>query len=524
MEIYSHLVEISGALLLILFLYKLRWLIDHRHRGKSVLPPEPRVALPIIGHLHLLGAERTFARTLAAIADRCGPIFMIWLGVHRTVVVSNSETVKECFTTNDRVLASRPRSSHGKYLSYNYAAFGFLPANAFWSHIRKLVMIQLLSSHRLKSLRHVQVSEVNSLIQDWYLLCDSNQGQAKVVISESLDRLTINMITRMIAGKRYFGSYVAGNEGEGKRIGELIKEYLYISGVLVPSDLIPFLGWMNYFTGPVKVMKRLSRELDDLMDSWIEEHKLKRLKNQDTDNREDFIDVMLSAIEDDCIFGHSRETIIKGTISTLIVAGAETTSIALTWMLANLLNSRHTLEKVQEELDLEVGRERLVEDSDISNLKYLQAVVKETLRLYPPGPTAVPHEAIEDCYIGGYHIPKGTRVFANLWKLHRDPNIWSNPDKFMPERFLTEETGAVDVFGQHFELIPFGSGRRSCPGITFALQVLHLALARILQGFSITTPMNKAVSMTEGLGITLVKATPLEAQIVPRLGARFYEC
>ncbi|KAJ4849861.1 hypothetical protein Tsubulata_045684 [Turnera subulata] len=173
---------------------------------------------------------------------------------------------------------------------------------------------------------------------------------------------------------------------------------------------------------------------------------------------------------------------------TLIVVVALTTPIALTWMLANLLNNKHVLEK---------------------------AVVKETLGLYPPGPATIPHEAVEDSYIASYHIPKGTRVLANLRKLHRDPSIWLNPDKFMPEIFLTEETGGVAVLGQHFELIPFGSGRRSCPGITFALQVLHLALARILQGFSITTQMNKPVDKAEGLGITLVKATPLEAQILP---------
>lgn len=181
------------------------------------------------------------------------------------------------------------------------------------------------------------------------------------------------------------------------------------------------------------------------------------------------------------------------------------------------------MELAQEELDLKVGRERWVEDSDIANLVYMQAIVKETLRLYPPGPVSVPHEATEDCFIAGYQIPKGTRLFVNLWKLHRDPNVWSNPDEFIPERFLTNHAN-VDVLGQHFELIPFGSGRRSCPGITFALQVLHLTIARMLQGFSITTPLNEPVDMTEGLSITLPKATPLEVLIIPRLCPELYEC
>ncbi|XP_012085045.2 xanthotoxin 5-hydroxylase CYP82C4 [Jatropha curcas] len=211
-------------------------------------------------------------------------------------------------------------------------------------------------------------------------------------------------------------------------------------------------------------------------------------------------------------------------LQTLIIAGADTTSITLTWILSNLLNNRHALELAQQELDLKVGKERCVQDSDIENLVYLQAVVKETLRLYPPGPLAVPHEAINDCYISGYYIPKGTRVLANLWKLHRDPNIWSNPDKFLPERFLANRDNNVDFSGQNFEYLPFGSGRRSCPGLNFAIQAIHLTLARLLQAFSLTTLFNQPVDMTEGLGITLPKATPLEIQITPRLSSELYEC
>ncbi|XP_037495859.1 xanthotoxin 5-hydroxylase CYP82C4-like [Jatropha curcas] len=232
------------------------------------------------------------------------------------------------------------------------------------------------------------------------------------------------------------------------------------------------------FLGPAKTMKRLSKELDSLLQTWIDEHKLKRINQiRDDDDcksieKEDFIDVMLSVLEDD-FFGHSREDIIKGTVLAHIIGGADTTSITLTWILSNLLNNRHALELAQQELDLKVGRERCVQDSDIEKLVYLQAVIKETLRLYPPGPLAVPHEAVEDCYISRYYIPKGTRIFANLWKLHRDPNVWSNPDEFLPERFLANEGKNVDFSGQNFEYIPFGSGRRSCPGINFAIQAIH---------------------------------------------------
>ncbi|XP_048233354.1 xanthotoxin 5-hydroxylase CYP82C4 isoform X2 [Ricinus communis] len=469
----SHLLSISGVLLLLLLynLWRVRVKRQNYESNKSLLlAPEPSGALPIIGHLHLLGKENTLARTLGRLADNYGPIFTIWLGVHRTVVVSSYEAIKECFSSNDRILASRPRSSHGQYLSYNYAAFGFASYGPYWSHMRKLVAIQLLSSHRIKLLKHVQISEVNTLIKELY----EKQGSNKKIIniSECFEHLTLNMITRMIAG-------------------------------------------------PVKTMKRLSRELDSLTETWIDEHKLKRVKSEESKNmEEDFIDVMLSLLEDD-FFGHSKEDIIKGTVTNLIIAGADTTSITLTWILSNLLNNRRTLELAQQELDLKVGRNRCVQDSDIDNLVYLNAIVKETLRLYPPGPLAVPHEASEDCSIAGYHIPKGTRVFANLWKLHRDPNVWSSPIEFVPERFLTSQAN-MDVSGQNFEYIPFGSGRRSCPGLNFAIQAIHLTLAKLLQAFSFTTPLNVPVDMTEGLGITLPKATPLEIHIIPRLSPELY--
>ncbi|CAN1342411.1 Nicotine N-demethylase CYP82E3 [Linum perenne] len=149
------------------------------------------------------------------------------------------------------------------------------------------------------------------------------------------------------------------------------------------------------------------------------------------------------------------------------------------------------MELAQQELDAKVGRTRIVQPSDIDNLVYIQAIVKETLRLYPAAPVGVPHEAIEDCSINGYSIPKKTRIFTNL--------------------------------SSQFEYIPFGSGRRSCPGMGFALQVMNLTVARLLQGFSITTLRNEAVDMGEGIGLTLPKAIPLEVRIVPRLIPSLYQ-
>ena len=208
-------------------------------------------------------------------------------------------------------------------------------------------------------------------------------------------------------------------------------------------------------------------------------------------------------------------------MQNLILAGNDTTSITLTWALSLLLNNRHALKKAQAELEIHVGKHRQVDGSDIKNLVYLQAIVKETLRLYPPGPLSVPHEAMEDCTVAGFHIQAGTRLLVNLWKLHRDPRVWLDPLEFQPERFLTKHAG-LDVRGKNYELLPFGSGRRVCPGISFALELTHLALARLLHGFELGVVADSPVDMTEGPGLSAPKATPLEVTIVPRLPFELY--
>uniref|UniRef100_A0A151UF32 Cytochrome P450 82A3 n=2 Tax=Cajanus cajan TaxID=3821 RepID=A0A151UF32_CAJCA len=158
----------------------------------------------------------------------------------------------------------------------------------------------------------------------------------------------------------------------------------------------------------------------------------------------------------------------------------------------------------------------------MSKLVYLQAIVKETLRLYPPAPFSSPREFIENCILGGYHIKKGTRLMPNLWKIHRDPSVWSDPLEFKPERFLTTHKD-VDVRGHNYEFLPFGSGRRICAGMSLGLNMAHFALANFLHSFDILNPSTESPDMTEIFGFTNTKATPLEILVKPRLTPNYYE-
>ncbi|PON99152.1 Cytochrome P450, E-class, group I [Trema orientale] len=489
--------------------------------------PEPVGAWPIIGHLHLLGGgDQLLYRTLGAMADKYGPAFNIRLGTRRAFVVSSWEVAKDCFTTNDKALASRPTTVAAKHMGYNNAVFGFAPYSPFWREMRKIATLELLSNRRLEMLKHVRISEIDTGIQELYgSWVQSGSRPVLVELNHWLDELTLNMVVRMVAGKRYFGASAARDDGgEARRCQKAISQFFHLIGIFVVSDALPFLWWLDLH-GHERAMKKTAKELDGILEGWLEEHRKKRGSPQAKDQEDqDFIDVMLSLQEEGNLsnFQYDPDTSIKSTCLALILGGSDTTAGTLTWAISLLLNNPQALKKAQEELDLHVGRDRLVDDSDIKNLFYLQAIIKETLRLYPAGPLLGPREALEDCTVAGYHVPAGTRLVVNVWKIQRDPKAWSNPEDFQPERFLTSHA-SVDVRGQQFELIPFGSGRRSCPGASFALQVLHLTLARLLQGFEFKNPLDGPIDMTESPGLTIPKATPLEVLLTPRLPPELYK-
>lgn len=201
----------------------------------------------------------------------------------------------------------------------------------------------------------------------------------------------------------------------------------------------------------------------------------------------------------------------------MFTAGTDTTTSTLEWAMAELLHNPITLKKVQAELRRTLSPEKKLEEKDIENLPYLKAVIKETLRLHPPLPFLLPHMATNSCKMLGYHIPKETQILVNAWAIGRDPKSWDEPLVFKPERFL-DQHNVLDYKGQHFEFIPFGSGRRMCPAIPLASCVLPLALGSLLQAFDWmladgVKPGN--MDMTERMGITLKKFVPLKVVPMP---------
>ncbi|KAK4840986.1 hypothetical protein QYF36_022999 [Acer negundo] len=480
----------SGLLALLIGVY-----FYHFKRTRSCnrysAPPQAGGAWPIIGHMHLFGDHQLTHKTLGAMADKYGPVFTIRLGSHRVLVLNSWEAARDCFTVHDKVFSNRPSIAAFKLLGYDYAMFGFAPYSTYWREMRKIATVQLLSNNRIDLLKNIRAAEVQTAIRElymtWTMTKDSSQSGVMLDLKQWFADLTLNISLRLVGGKRFSGDNTADCQ-------KVMREFVFLFGVFVLSDAIPFLGWWD-FNGYEKAMKRTAKELDSLIGGWLEEHKQKRLLLLSEDHQmirkleeSDFMDVMLNILEDAKISGYDADTINKATCLNLILAGTDTTLVTLTWAVSLLLNNPHELKKVQNELLIHIGKDRAVEESDIKNLTYLQAVIKETLRLYPPSPI-IHRASIEDCILSstGYHVPSGTRIMVNAWTIQRDGRVWSDPDKFQPERFLTSKKD-ID-----FRVVmPPSSGEDH-------------------------------VDMTKSNGLTNLKATPLPVLLTPCLEAKFYD-
>jgi cytochrome P450 len=195
----------------------------------------------------------------------------------------------------------------------------------------------------------------------------------------------------------------------------------------------------------------------------------------------------------------------------MLAASMDTSATVIEWAMSELMKHPPVMKKVQKELKDVVGLERMVEESDLDSLEYLDMVLKENLRLHPVAPLLLPHEAMEDCTVNGFHIPQKSKVIINIWAIGRDPSVWRDAEKFFPERFVGSD---IDVRGRDFQLIPFGSGRRGCPGMQLGLTVVRLVVAQLVHCFDWELPDNmlpNELDMTEEFGVTTPRAQHLLA-------------
>ncbi|KAK6277573.1 hypothetical protein POUND7_017896 [Theobroma cacao] len=459
-------------------------------------PPSPLPCLPIIGHLYLL--KNPLHRTLTQISNRNGPIVLLQFGTRPVLVVSSPSAAEECFTRNDIIFANRPGLLIGKHLGYNHTSLAWAPYGENWRNLRRIASIEILSATRLQMLSSIRNDEVKSLIRK--LLDHQNQP---VELRTAFFELTLNMMMGMIAGKRYYGENLEDVE-EARRFREVHVETFKLSAKLNIGDFLP---WIKSRELERKLIECQSKR-DKFMQDLIEQHKRRMRNNCDRMRKKTLIEVLVSLQESEPEY--YTDQMIRALVLVLLLAGTDTTVNTMEWAFSLLLNHPEVLEKAQAEIANRVGHYRLIDESDLAQLPYLHCIINETLRMYSPAPLLLPHESSEECVLGGFRIPRGTTLLVNVWAIQNDPKLWTNPTRFMPERFEGLE-GTRDGF----RLMPFGSGRRGCPGESLGLRMVGLTLGSLIQCFEWSRISDDLVDMTDATGFTMRKAQLLQAKCKP---------
>ncbi|MED6131654.1 hypothetical protein PIB30_011505 [Stylosanthes scabra] len=436
--------------------------------------------------------------SLSKLAKIHGPIMSMQLGQKTSIVVSSVEMAKEVLLTHDNLLSNRPIPQSVSVLNHENYSFAFIPISALWREMRKLCNTELLSHKNLDDSQHVRRHKMQELLSDVHR--SSQIGEA-IDIGTLGFKATLNLLSNTIFSIDLVESTDAAGEFK-----DLVTDITKLVGTPNLADFFPVLKTID----PQGINRRQAknvRKVLDIFDRLINQ-RLKLREGNAFDSKNDMLDALLTISKDNKMID---KTVIEHLFHDIFVAGTDTTVSTLEWAMTELVRNPQVMENAKKELGEIVGNNDVpIEESDISKLPYLQAVIKETLRLHPPVPFLLPRKAESDVDIVGYTIPKDAEIMVNVWNIGRDPTLWENPTLFSPERFIGSD---IDVKGRNFELAPFGGGRRICPGLQLANRMLYLMLGSLINSFDWKLEdgmRSDHIDMTEKFGITLQKAKPLK--------------
>ncbi|XP_014495586.1 cytochrome P450 76A2 [Vigna radiata var. radiata] len=487
-------------LLSVLFIFLLRRKTAARNRR---LPPGPP-GWPIFGNMFQLGDMPH--RTLTELRAKHGPVLWLQIGAMKTMVILSAEAAAVFFKHHDHAFADRTITETMRVHNYNKSSLALAPYGPYWRLMRRLVTVDMLVAKRINETAPVRRKCVNDMITWLTKEAEKVKEGDGVHVARFVFLMSFNLLGNLMLSRDLFDP----DSEDGSEFFAAMMGLMEWSGHANVADMFPWLRRLD----PQGLRRKMNRDMSKALEIASKFVK-QRLEDKKT---RDFLDVLI-----DFQSSNSEEALkitdkdLNIFILEIFLAGSETTSSTIEWTMMELLRNPEWLEKVKSELDRVVGRERKFEESDIDNLPYLQAVIKETLRLHPPIPFLVPRKAIENTKFMGYDIPKDTQVLVNAWAIGRDPSVWEQPLEFKPQRFV-DDCKNIDYKGTNFGLIPFGSGRRMCAGVPLAHRILHLVLGSLLHEFdwkleSHVTP--STLDTRERLGITMRKLQPLLA--VPKL-------
>ncbi|KAH6790127.1 hypothetical protein C2S51_005133 [Perilla frutescens var. frutescens] len=462
-----------------------------------VAPPSPS-KLPIIGNLHQLGSLPH--HNLHSLAKKHGPLMLLHFGSVPVLIVSSADSAREIMKTHDLIFANRPAFKAFEKLIYGCTDVVTAPYGEYWRQIKSILVLQLLSNKRVQSLRSIREEETALFVKK------IRESSGEVVnLSAIFAEFTNDGIGRSAFGRRYSDSE------NGKKFLRVMMDMMELFGCINIGDFIPWLSWIGRVNGFDKRLDTTAREMDQVLESMIQEC---LQPQKDKNNGQNIMDILLQIYHANTSTAHAsidRDT-LKSLILDVFIGGTDTISTTLEWVMTELLRHPTMMEKLQGEVrEIIKQEEEDITDDDLEKMHYLKAVVKEALRVHPPLPLLVPRVASKDVQIKGFDISAGTVVMINAWAIGRDPVSWDEPEKFMPDRFLNSST---DFRGLDFEFIPFGAGRRGCPGITFAVVAIELVLANLMHKFDWKLAHGvegKDLDMNESPGLTVHRAVPLLA-------------
>ncbi|XP_010508469.1 PREDICTED: cytochrome P450 705A5-like [Camelina sativa] len=463
-------------------------------RGCDLPPSLP--SLPIIGHLHLLLSTLPH-KSLQKLSFKYGSLISLRIFNIPVVLVSSASVAYEIFRTHDVNISFRGSPPIDDSLFVGSWSFIFSPYGDHWKFMKKLMVTKLLGSQALERSRVVRADELHRFYVS--LLDKAGKKETIDIVKETM-RLSNNIICKMIVGRS-----CSEENGEAEKARSLASESIALVNKIVLGSMLrpPFKKLLtSLFRKEVMV---LSSRFDELLERILREYEEKLDGHQGTE----LMDALLEAYQDENAEYKITRNHIKSFVADLLFAGTDTTAQTTQWTMAEIINNPNILERLREEIDTVVGKTRLIQERDLPKLPYLQAVVKEVLRLHPPGSffARVPQEG---CRIGEFYVPEETSLIVNVYAVMRDPDFWEDPNEFKPERFLTSSrSGKEDERREKaLKYIPFGGGRRGCPGENLAYIILGSVVGMMVQGFEWRIKGDK-VDLEESIkGLTLTMAHP----------------
>ncbi|XP_076914967.1 cytochrome P450 76C1-like [Bidens hawaiensis] len=440
-------------------------------------------------------------------AHKYGPIFSLWLRSKLYVVVNSMDLVKVVARDMDQTFANRSPPLAVLAVTYGGADIEWSNNNPHWRNMRKLLFSQVLSNANLKATQAFRRHEVRKTVNEVYGMIGT-----KVDINKIAFETEVNVVTSMLWG--------CSKSGEGKDssyIGDGFREVEFkimeLVGAPNISDFIPMLSRFD-LQGRVRDMQRQLKFVDDIFENMIESRIKLKGEFIKEDESKDFLQILLELKDQKDAPASFSIIQIKALLMDIIVAATDTTSTMVEWVMAEILRNPNVMKKVQDELKEVIGLKNILEEYHLPKLTYLDAVIKETFRLHPPLPLLIQRCPDESCQVAGYSIPKGCIVYMNVWAIHRDPKNWTDPLEFKPERFLNNNW---DYNGNNLKFLPFGSGRRICPGIPLGEKMLVYILASLLHSFEWRLPKDEEFELSDQFGLVTKKRKPLIAIPSPRL-------